>query len=162
MTEQAAPPVTQPRQRRRGGVALGFAICALAACWNPVAAPFGLVAGVGAAVLGFRALRGAGSSRRLPAAAISLGALAAVASVVILVLTAGAVGVELTGEPIVKGRTAAELEQVLSQAAERTRAQRERAGKELDKLAGSRTGEERRSRGDGGATSPGSAGSNRP
>ncbi len=120
-----------------GGVALGFAIAALAACWNPIAAPFGLVVGVTAAVLGARVLRSAGPSRRVATAALAVGILAAVASVVVLGLTAGAVGVEIPGEPIVKGRTQAELEQILSQAGERTRVERERARQELDRLSGS-------------------------
>jgi hypothetical protein len=154
---------SQPRRRRRGGVALGFAICALAASWNPAAAPFGLVTGIAAAALGFRALRGGGARRRVPAAALSLGLLAALASVVILVLTAGAVGVDLPGEPIVKGRTAAELERVLSEAAEGTRAERRRAGDELDRLTGTRRGQTPRSLPvDGGGMSPGQAESNRP
>ncbi len=122
-------------KRARGGVALGFAIAALAASWNPLAAPLGLVVGIAAAVLGARALRRAGDRRRVPATAIALGVLAALASVVVLLLTAGAVGVELPGDPVVKGRTQAELDEVLSQAAERTRAARERAGNELDRVA---------------------------
>jgi hypothetical protein len=119
----------------RGGVALGFAIAALAASWNPIAAPFGLLVGVAAMVLGARALRTAGD-RRLPAAALAIGVVAALASIVILLLTAGAVGVELPGEPVVKGRTQAELDQALDEARERTRAERERASKELDRLPG--------------------------
>ena len=124
----------QPRRRARSGVALAFAVAALAASWNPVAAPFGLVVGVAAAVLGARALRRS-EGRSVPAAALAVGVLAALASVVVLLLTAGAVGVDLPGEPVVKGRTQAELEQALSQAGERTRTQRERASKELERLA---------------------------
>jgi hypothetical protein len=149
---------TQPGRGPGGGLALVFAVCALAASWNPIAAPFGLLVGVAAAALGFRALRSAGSRRRVPAAALSVGLLAAVASVVVLLVTAGSVGVDLPGEPIVKGRTAAELEQVLSQAADRTRPQRERAGRELDRLSGANAGGERPERAapsrDGGGAVP--------
>ncbi len=127
----------QPVRAPRGGIALGFALAALAASWNPIAAPFGLVVGIAAAWLGARALRG-GGQRWLPAAAVGLGVLAALASVAILVLTAEAVSVDLPGEPIVKGRTQAELEQTLEEAGERTRMRRERAAGELDRLAGKR------------------------
>jgi hypothetical protein len=126
------------RARGRGGVALGFAVAALFASWNPIAAPFGLVVGVVAAVLAARNLRGSKIGQRVPAAALAMGALAAIASVIVLLLTAGAVSVDLPGEPVVKGRTPAELERLLSEAAERTRAQRERAAQELDRLAGAR------------------------
>jgi len=122
----------------RGGVALGFAVAALFASWNPIAAPFGLVVGVVAAALAARTLKRGVQGRRIPAAALAMGLLAAAASVVVMLLTAGAVGVELPGEPVVKGRTPAELNQVLADAAERTRAQRERATRELDRLAGPR------------------------
>jgi hypothetical protein len=40
---------------RRAGIALGFALAALFACWSPLAAPFGLLTGLGAAVLAWRA-----------------------------------------------------------------------------------------------------------
>ncbi|HEX9289642.1 MAG TPA: hypothetical protein VF904_08965 [Anaeromyxobacteraceae bacterium] len=119
----------------RGGVALGFAVAALFASWNPIAAPFGLVVGIVAAALAARTLKQGAPRRRVPAAALAMGILAAVASVTVLLLTAGAVGVELPGEPVVKGRTPAQLNQVLADAAERTRAQRERATRELDRLA---------------------------
>ncbi len=122
----------------RGGVALGFAIAALAASWNPLAAPFGLVVGVAAALLGARALRG-GGRRRVPAAAVGVGILASVASVAVLILSAGAAGPDLPGEPIVKGRTQVELEQSLEEAGERTRARRARASGELERLAGKRS-----------------------
>ena len=124
--------------RRRAAVALGFALAAAAACWNALAAPFGLVVGLGATVLSVRALRRAAPPRRVPAVALAIAVLAALTSAVVLGLTAGAVGIELPGEPVVKGRTQAELDEVLSQAAERTRARRERAARELDAAGGSR------------------------
>jgi hypothetical protein len=123
--------------RPGGRVALGFALAALAASWNPVAAPFGLVVGLAAALLAWRALRRVARTA-VAAAALVVALAAVVASIAILALTAGAVGVDLPGEQVVKGRTSAELDQVLSQAAERTRAERERARHELDALAGER------------------------
>lgn len=127
----ASPP--QP-SRRQGWLALVFGIAAVAACWNPIAAPFGLVVGVVAIVLALRARRSRG--RRLALAALALSAVATVASIVVLVSTAGVVSVELPGEPVVKGRTQAELDQVLSESEERTRARREQAIRELDALGG--------------------------
>jgi hypothetical protein len=131
-------PQAAERSRRGGGVALAFALAALAACWNPIAAPFGLIVGAGAVVLAVRSLRRAPASRRVPAAALGLGIVAILASGALLVLAAGVVSTELPGEPVVKGRTPAELDQVLSEAAERTRSQRERARKELDRMTGSK------------------------
>jgi hypothetical protein len=119
-----------------GRAALGFAVAALAACWNPFAAPLGLVVGIAAAVLAFRALRRAGGRRRIPAAALALSLLAVVASALLLIVTAGTIGVDLPGEPVLKARTPEELERVLSEAAERTRPERERARAELERLAG--------------------------
>jgi hypothetical protein len=121
-------------------IPLGFGLAALAASWNPVAAPFGLVVGIAATLLAFRALRGAGERRRIPAAALGTSLLAVVASVVVLALTAGAVGIELPGEQVVKARTQAEVDQVLSEAAERTRPRRERAEQELEALDGNAAG----------------------
>ena len=119
----------------RGAGALAFAVAALLSSWNPVAAPFGLAVGLAAAILAARALRRT-DRRRLPVAAIALGALAVVASAVVLLRTAGALGVDLSGEPVVKGRTPAELDAALTQAGERTTAQRARAAEELERAAG--------------------------
>jgi hypothetical protein len=155
----------QAEQERapRGGFALGLALAALAACWNPFAAPFGLVLGISAAVLGARALRRAGGRRRVPAVALAVGALAAAASVTVLLLTAGAVGVEIPGEPVVQGRTRAEVEKVLSEAGERTREQRERAGKELQRRSGAGSSQTTRAPArSGGSTAPGAADSDPP
>jgi len=116
--------------RARPGLALAFAIAALAASWNPIAAPFGLIVAVGAAVLSARSLR-AGGRRPLPVAALGLSILAFVASAAILVATAGGVGADLSGERVVKGRSVGELDRVLSEAAGRTRDERERAAREL-------------------------------
>ncbi len=123
MTEAAA-------ERRRFPVAaLGFAIAAALSSWNPLSAPFGLAVGAVTLVISIRALR-VGYARGGAAAAIALSAAAAVASALVLALTAG-VGRDLGGTPVVAvkpGDAGADLDQ----AAERTRAARERARKELD------------------------------
>jgi hypothetical protein len=133
--EQAGRPAPPAPAGKGSGAGwpLAFAIAAALSCWNPVAAPFALVVGVAAAVMGGRALRRGG--RRAAAAALALGILAAAASIAILGLTAGAVGVELPGEAVVQGRSAAEMNRVLDDAARRTRDQRDRALRELEKLA---------------------------
>jgi hypothetical protein len=122
----------EPRRPRpaRPRLALVFAVAALAGSWNPIAAPLGFAVAIGAAVLALRALR-AGGRRPLPVAALSLSILALATSAVILVATAGSVGGELSGERVVKGRSAEELDRVLSEAAGRTRSARERAAGEL-------------------------------
>jgi hypothetical protein len=154
--EEARPP-PPPRQVERRGpravVSFAFALAALLAAWNPIAAPFGLVVGVAASVLALRAMR---RTPRPPiaVAALALGTLAVAASIAVIVLTAGAVGVDLPGEPVVKGRTPEELDQVLSDAAARTRAERERASRELESLAGARPGARPSPAADGGASIP--------
>ncbi len=148
MAENAAAPSPPP-----GRAALGFALAALAASWNPFAAPLGLVVGVAAAILAFRALKRAGDRRRIAGAALALSLFAVLASALLLAVTAGTVGVDLPGEPVLKARTPEELDRVLSGAAERTRAERERSRAELERL----TGAPRRAS-DGGAA-PGPAGS---
>ncbi|GEJ58273.1 hypothetical protein [Anaeromyxobacter diazotrophicus] len=116
--------------------ALGFALAAAAASWNPFAAPFGLVVGIAASVLAWRALRRAGARRRIPAAALGLGLVAAIASAAVLAVTAGSVGADLPGQPVLKARTTEELDRTLAEAAARTRAERERARAELQRFGG--------------------------
>lgn len=132
MADEPTPAGRAPGAR----VALGFALAAAAASWNPFAAPFGLVVGVVAAVLSWRALRRAGARRSVAAAALGLSLVAATSSAVVLAVTAGTVGGDLPGQPVLKARTQEELDRTLSAAAERTRAERERARAELDRLAG--------------------------
>jgi hypothetical protein len=117
-------------------LALAFALAAAAASWNPLAAPFGLVVGIAAAVLSWRALRRAGDRRRIPAAALAVSVIAVVASAAVVAVTAASVGADLTGQPVLKARTPDELERTLSEAAQRTRAERERARTELERLPG--------------------------
>jgi hypothetical protein len=136
----------EPRRPLRPWLALAFALAALAASWNPIAAPFGLVVAIGAAVLSARSLR-AGARRRVSGTALTLSILAIVASAAILVATAGGLGTELPGERVVKGRSVAELDRALSDAAGRTREERERAARELaSPPAGGGRGEAQRRR----------------
>ncbi|HEX9051505.1 MAG TPA: hypothetical protein VF841_13320 [Anaeromyxobacter sp.] len=123
-----------PAERsRRPIAALGFAIAAALSAWNPLSAPFGLAVGLAALVLSIRALRG--DHARWPSAlALGLSAAAALGSALVLALTAG-VGRDLGGQPVVPvkpGVAGASLDE----AAERTRAARERARRELDALEG--------------------------
>ncbi len=120
----------QRARRPRPAVALGFALAGLAASWNPLAAPFGILVGIVAAVLAVRSLR-SGAGQRVSAAALGCAVLAVVASAVILLLTAGSVGTEFSGERVVQSRSAADVDRVLGEAAERTRAEREAAAREL-------------------------------
>ena len=124
------------RGRGLAWVALGFATAAALSAWNPLAAPFGLVVGVCAAGISARALL-RGGRRALSAAALALSLGAVAWSGVVLARTAG-VGRELTGEPVVSGPSGEEARRVLDEAAERTRASRERAREELGKVDGDR------------------------
>ncbi len=114
-----------------GKLALAFAVAALLACWNPVGAPFALVVGVAAAILAVRARRRGAPRAGGPLTALVLAVVAALAGLVVLATTAGSVGVELGGVPVVKGRDAGELDEALSGAAARTRDARARARAEL-------------------------------
>jgi hypothetical protein len=66
-------------------------------------------------------------------AAVAVSFLAVLASAAVLAVTAGA-GRELGGPPVVKAPPSDEVKKELDQAAERTRASRERASRELDAL----------------------------
>jgi len=120
--------------QRLGWAALGFAAAAALSAWNPLAAPFGLVVGICAAGIAARAIL-RGGRRALSAAALALALAAAAWSGLVLARTAG-VGRELTGEPVVSGPSGEEAARLLDEAAERTRASRDRARQELDKAAG--------------------------
>jgi hypothetical protein len=112
---------------------LGFGLAALASCWNPAAAPFGLAVGVGAGVLAVRALRAGG--RRGIALAGLVTALAAVAgATLVLALTAG-LGRQVGETRLVPQPTPAEVDRALDESAERTREARERAKAELEQVA---------------------------
>jgi hypothetical protein len=111
---------------------LALAVIAAAAAWNPLGAPFALVLGVAAAVLAVRAILG-GARRRVAAAALALGVAAAAGSVLVLLATLG-LGVGPEEKLGVEPRTPAEMKRVLEEAAERSRATRERAAEELERL----------------------------
>jgi len=121
---------------RAAGSALGFAIAGLAACWNPLAAPFGLVVGAGAAILAIRALKLRLGRRGVAQAALLLGALSALVGAVVLVLTAGVLGSRANGQAIVAPRTPDEVRALLDEAERRTAPQRDRALRELGNHAG--------------------------
>jgi hypothetical protein len=119
---------------RKAWIALAFALAALLASWSPLAAPFGLLAGLGAIVLAVRARREGG---RVALAALALALLAAVASTWLLARTAGlgrtadeAPGIPAHGE---KGTARS-----LDAAAEQSRAARERAVQQVDPAPGPR------------------------
>jgi hypothetical protein len=121
-----------PAERRPFPVAaLGFAAAAALSSWNPLSAPFGLAVGLASLALAVRALRG-GYARVASAGAIALSAAAAIASGLVLALTAG-VGRDLGGTPVV-AEPPGVARQDLDEAAERTRAAREKARSELDAL----------------------------
>jgi predicted PurR-regulated permease PerM len=113
--------------------ALGFGVAAALSSWNPLSAPFAVVVGIAALVLGVRALRAAGRRRGVAIAAVAVAFVAVVAGAVVLALTAG-VGRELGGTPVVQLPAGEEVSSELDRAAERTRAARERARAELDRL----------------------------
>lgn len=117
---------------RLAGWALALAAAAALACWNPFAAPLGLVVGLGATGMAVAALRRPGRRRAVAVPALLLGLGAAIASGTVLLLTAGAVATELPGEPVVRGRSDAEAAAVLDRAAKETKGSRRRALRELE------------------------------
>ena len=131
--DEAARPRAGPPP---GSLAFGLAIAALAASWNPLAASLGMLVGMGALVLAVRARRRAQGRRGLATAAAGLALLAAVASATVLVLTAEAVSPDLPGKAVVESRPQADLDRLLDEAGQRTRGERERAAKELERLVG--------------------------
>ena len=131
-----ASPAAADAPRPGAGWALGLALAAAFSSWNPFAAPLGLVVGLGAALLAFARLRRGQGRRSLLMAALALGLCASAASVAVLFLTAGAVTTELPGAPVVQGRTDAEAQALLDEAARRTAAARDRAKAELRKAGG--------------------------
>jgi hypothetical protein len=121
------------RKTRLHWVALAFASAAVFSCWNPLAAPFGLVVGIAAAVLALRASV-VGHHRPIWVTALSLALVAAVGSAVVLARTAG-VGRKTAAGTVVPAPSQAEVDQQLDAAEARTRAARERATKELGGVA---------------------------
>jgi hypothetical protein len=120
--------------RRRPAVALAFAAAAAFSAWNPLAAPFGLVVGLGALVLAVRALR-PGRGRTLAVAALVLSAGAVLGSATVLARTAG-VGRGPGGAEVVAPPGPGEGARALDEAAEATREARESARGELEAVEG--------------------------
>ena len=120
------------RPPRRAVVALAFALAALAACWSPLAAPFGLLTGLGAAVLALPARR---EGPRLAAVALALALLASGTAAWVLARTAGLGGLGRQAVPTpVPGEKA--TGQRLDEAAEQSRASRDRAAQQAGPAAG--------------------------
>lgn len=113
---------------RRSGVALGFAVAALFSSWSPLAAPFGLLTGLGAAVLAVRARRHGG---RLAGLALALALLATAGSSWVLARTAG-LGRTAGDAPPVSSATELETAARLDRAAAESRAERQRAEAQAD------------------------------
>ncbi len=121
-----------PEARSRlAAAALAFAIAGAAASWNPLAAPFGLVVGGGAALLALRAARRCPGRRRIARVALALGVLDGVVSLLILLLSAGLFRTYAPIERVVTSRTPAETRALLDAEAARTAEARERAIHEL-------------------------------
>jgi hypothetical protein len=123
--------VTAPS--RRAWIALAFALAALLASWSPLAAAFGLITGLGAVVLAFRARREGG---RVALVALALALLASVASASVL---ARAAGVWRGGEAAPRAPSLGDTgtSKSLDAAAEQSRAARERAVQQVDPAPGS-------------------------
>ncbi len=124
-----------PGPLRPALMALAFALAALVASWSPLAAPFGLLTGLGALALAVRARREGG---RVAWVALALALLASVASAWVLARTAG-LGRTLDDAPLVPAHGERETSKELDAAAERSRAARERAEQQVDPGPGPRT-----------------------
>jgi hypothetical protein len=116
---------------RPAWIALGFALAALFACWSPLAAPFGLLTGVGAAVLAWRARRQGG---RLALLALGLALLAAAGSALVVGRTAG-LGSGPDGLARLPAGNDGETARRLDGAAAESRAERRRATEQADPAA---------------------------
>lgn len=122
--------------KKPGLAAAVFAVAAALSCWNPIAAPFGLLVGLGAAYLAWRAWR-RGGRRIVAAAALAVSTVAVAWSGAVLARTAG-VGRE-PNEAVVSGATGDQAARILDEEEERTRAARDRARGELGKVGGDLT-----------------------
>jgi hypothetical protein len=122
------------RPPRRAWVALAFALAAVAACWSPLAAPFGLLTGLGAGVLALRARREAGVAAWV---ALALGLLGSGVSAWVMARTAG-LGRSAHQAPVVPALGERETSRSLDAAAEQSRAARQRAERQVDPTPGPR------------------------
>ena len=116
----------------RGWGLVAVAAMALASSWNPLGAPFALVAGILVSVIAVRRLLEGGRGR-ITAVALALGAGAAMASVLVLLAAVG-VGVRQGEKVEVEARTPSEVRKALDEAAARSQEARARAAKELQQL----------------------------
>lgn len=117
-----------PESPRRAVSALGFALAALLACWSPLAAPFGLLTGMGAALLAVLALRAGRRGARL---ALGLALVATVGAGWVVARTAG-FGRDPGDAPQVPSAGERETAGKLDAAAGESRAERQRAGAQAD------------------------------
>ncbi len=100
-----------------------FAICAALSAWNPLAAPAGLIVGIGAVLIAWRAaVREEGRTRRIAICAVALGGGAVVASAVVLLLSSGMLSRNLPEQAVVPGRAPNEVKRLLEEAERRTEA----------------------------------------
>ncbi len=113
---------------RRALVAVAFGVAGLLACWSPLAAPFGLATGLGAAVLALRARRDGG---RAALAALLLGLAASAISAGVLARAAG-LGRSVQGAPPDPAPAERDTARRLDAAAEPSRAAREGARRQVD------------------------------
>lgn len=150
---------SKPGARPAGALAAALAVAAVLSSWNPFAAPLGVIVGLAVSVVSLVALRRRAARRGMAVFTLVVGLVAVAIGSAVLVSTAGTVGADLPGKPVVKARSAAELQTLLDEAAERTRLERERARQDLERVTGGRgsSGSDSRARGDTGQPS-GSAG----
>jgi hypothetical protein len=117
-----------PESPRRAVAALGFALAALLACWSPLAAPFGMLTGLGAALLSVVAIR---AGRRGAWLALGLALVASVGAGWVMARTAG-FGRGPGEAPRVTTEGEREISRKLDAAGAPSRAERRRAGTQAD------------------------------
>jgi hypothetical protein len=123
------------RAARRGLLALGFAVAALLACWNPLSAPFGLLTGLGALIVSLRARHAPPPGRSAAWAGVAVAVVAMIASAAVLAIGAG-VDRSPAGEPIVTPRSPGEVDRILDEAGRESRESRARAREDLERIEG--------------------------
>jgi hypothetical protein len=120
---------------RKAWIALGFALAALFSSWSPLAAPFGLLTGLGAAALALRARRAGG---RAWLAGLALALLAVTVSTWVLA-RGGSPGPSVPAASRALPVGAGETSRRLDAEAEQSRAARERAVQQAEPPPGPRT-----------------------
>jgi hypothetical protein len=117
-----------PENPRRAVAALGFALAALLSCWSPLAAPFGLVTGLGAALLAVLAHR---AGRRGALLALGLALVATLGAGWVVARTAG-IGRDAGEAARMPSASERETARKLDAAAAESRSERQRAGVQAD------------------------------